>query len=163
MLEIECYSVKIANCGFSWGKNTQYFMDMFSQGLMSHIVAFYTEQANRTQSSALEHSIKKKSLLQNKGVGMLCSPTSTEYLIFQQCINNVPTVFDLLEVITSQEFGHLPLIEEALLCPNMCQQASRSQKCTGEENVNKGESSRWTKSLRCQCKVKHMRLHFYFS
>lgn len=33
---------------------------------------------------------------------MLWCPTSTEYLTFQQRINNVATVFDLLEVITSQ-------------------------------------------------------------
>lgn len=55
---------------------------------------------------------------------MLCCPASTEYLAFQQCINNVPTVFDLLVVITSKACGHLPVIEEALPCPNMCQQAS---------------------------------------
>lgn len=36
---------------------------------------------------------------------MLCWLTSTEYLTFQQCINNVPTVFDLLKVITSQAWA----------------------------------------------------------
>lgn len=45
---------------------------------------------------------------------MLCCLTSTEYLAFQQCINNVPMVFDLLEVITSQACGHFSLIEEVL-------------------------------------------------
>lgn len=67
---------------------------------------------------------------------MLCCPTSTECLTFQQRINNVPTVFDLLEGITSQACGHLPPIGEALACPNMCQQASLSEKCTEEKYVN---------------------------
>lgn len=70
---------------------------------------------------------------------MLCCPTSAEYLSFQQCINNVPTVFDLLGVIASQARGHLPLIEEPLPCPNMCQQVSLSHKRTEEEKENKGE------------------------
>lgn len=111
---------------------------------MSHTQAFHTEQSKRTQSGAFafdwDHSIKRRLLLQNKGQAMLCCPTSTEYLTFQQCINNVPNAFDLLKVITSQACGHLPLIEEALPCPNMCQQASLSEQCTNKETVNKGRA-----------------------
>lgn len=71
---------------------------------------------------------------------MRCCPTSAEYLSFQQCINNVPTVFDLLGVIASQACGHLPLIEEPLPCPNMCQQVSLSHTRTEEEKENKGRA-----------------------
>lgn len=67
---------------------------------------------------------------------MPCSLSSTAYNTFQQCINNVPVAFDLLEVITLQAWTN-PLIEEALPCPKMCQQASHSQKPTEGEAVNK--------------------------
>ena len=87
---------------------------------------------------------------------MLCCPTSAEYLTFQQCINNVPTVFDLLGVITSQAHGHLLLIEEALPCPNMCQQASLSHKCTEEENENKGSAQDGQRLYNVSGKEKHV-------
>lgn len=52
----------------------------------------------------------------------------------------MPTVFDLLEAITSQACGHLPPIEEPLPSPHMCQQASLSHKCSEEEKENKARA-----------------------